>query len=131
MWIAPERHRAKRWAVPAFAVLAGGVIAAILAVRDQTTTGLIAWAVLAGYGAHLGYRRHEPSLPASEAFGTGHRAHSHLKAAAMTGDVLVGAIVAALVVQALRGAAVEPFAWLAALAGGTYTLSSMIAGRAL
>lgn len=130
MWIAPERHRAKRWAVPVLAVLVGGVIAAVLAVRDQTTTGLITWAVLAGYGAHLGYRRNEPSLPIGEAFGSGHRARSHLKAAALTGDVLVAAIVAALVVQALRGAAVEPFSWLAAVAGVTYTLAIMIVGRA-
>ena len=131
MWIAPERRRAKRWAVPVFAVLVGGALAAVLTVRGQSTTGLVAWAVLAGYGAHLGYRRNEPSLPTSEAFGSGHRARSHLKAAALTGDVLVAAIVATLVVQALRGAPIEPFGWLAALAGVTYTLAIMIVGRGL
>lgn len=130
MWIAPERRRAKRWVVPVFAVLVGGALAAVLTLRDQANTGLVTWAVLAGYGAHLGYRRNEPSLPTSEAFGSGHRARSHLRAAALTGDILVVAIVAALVVQALRGAAIEPFSWLAALAGVTYTLASMIAGRA-
>jgi hypothetical protein len=130
MWIAPERHRAKRWAVPVLAVLVGGGLAAVLALRGQVMDGLIVWAVLAGYGAHLAYRRNEPALPASEAFGSGHRARSHLKAAAMTGDILIAATVAGLVIQALRGATVQPFGWLAALAGVTYTLAIMIVGRA-
>jgi hypothetical protein len=130
MWIAPERRRAKRWTVPVLAVLAGGVLATVLALRDQATDGLIVWSVLAGYGVHLAYRRNEPALPTSEAFGSGHRARSHLRAAAMTGDILVAAIVAGLVVQALRGATVQPYGWLAALAGVTYTLAIMIVGRA-
>jgi hypothetical protein len=44
----------------------------------------------------------------------------------MTGDVLVAAIVGALVVQALRGAAIGPLAWLAGLAGVTYVLSLLL-----
>ncbi|WP_019633776.1 hypothetical protein [Actinomadura atramentaria] len=131
MWIAPERRsrNLSRWLVPGLVLAAGAVVAAVLAADGRAATGLVALGALAGYAAHLGYRRHEPALPISEAFGSGHRARAHLRAAAMTGDVLTAGVVAALVVQALRGADTAPFAWLALLAGVTYAISAMIAGR--
>ncbi|MDL4777121.1 MULTISPECIES: ABC transporter permease [Thermomonosporaceae] len=131
MWIAPERRSLSRWIVPGVVLAAGVVVAAVLAADGRRETGLVALAVLAGYAGHLGYRRHEPALPVSETFGNGHRARAHLKAAAMTGDTVTAALVAALVVQALRGADITPYAWLAALAGGTYLLSVLVAGRGL
>ncbi|MBW8483298.1 ABC transporter permease [Actinomadura parmotrematis] len=129
MWTAPERRGIGRWIAPALALTLGVVLAAVLAADGRTGTGLVTLGVLAGYAALLAYRRNEPALPFSEAFGTGHRARAHLKSAAMTGDVLVIAVVGALVVQALRGADVTPFAWLAALAGATYLLSALFSGE--
>ncbi|PRX04522.1 UNVERIFIED_ORG: hypothetical protein CLV66_107142 [Actinomadura viridilutea] len=131
MWIAPERRRLSRWAVPGLALAAGVVVAAVLAADGRGGTGLIALGVLAGYALLLGYRRFEPALPGSEGFGTGHRARSHTRAAALTGDVLTGAVVAAVIVQGLRGADIVPYAWLAALAGATYALSATFGGRSL
>ncbi|REF01107.1 ABC transporter permease [Thermomonospora umbrina] len=129
MWFTRERRGGRRWIVPVLALAAGVGVAALLASRDRTGAGLASLAVLAGYAAHLGYRRDEPALPIGAAFGGGHRARAHLRAAAMTGDVLVLALVGAVVVQALRGAEVTPYAWLAALAGGVYALSAMVTGR--
>lgn len=131
MWIAPERRGTRRWIVPGLALIAGVVVAIVLATRHEARTGLVALAVLAGYAAHLAYRRTEPALPLSAAFGSGHRARAHLRAAAMTGDVLTAALVGTVVVQALRGADVTPYAWFAALAGGVYALSATVAGRGL
>jgi hypothetical protein len=131
MWIAPERRSVSRWAVPGLALVAGVVIAAMLVADDRVGTGLVALGVLAGYALLLGYRRHEPALPGGEGFGTGHRARAHAKAAAMTGDVLTGAVVAAVIVQGLRGADIVPYAWLAALAGVTYALTATFSNRAL
>ncbi|MBO2449977.1 ABC transporter permease [Actinomadura barringtoniae] len=131
MWLAPEHRGLGRWIAPGIALAAGVVVAAVLASDGRTGTGLIALAVLAGYAAHLSYRRNEPALPLSEAFGSGHRARAHLKSAAMTGDVLALAIVGAVVVQSLRDADITPYAWLAALAGVTYALSAMFGGRSL
>lgn len=128
MWIAPEHHRFKRWAVPALALLAGLVTAIILTTREHAGSGLLVLAVLAGYAALLAFRRDEPALTISSGFGTGHRARTHLKAAAMTGDVLLAAIVGALIVQAFRGADLAPYAWLAALGGVTYAISIITAG---
>ncbi len=128
MWIAPERRGARQWIVPGLVAAAGIGIAVTAASRGRLHEGLLALAVLAGYALHLGYRRGEGALVLSEAFGRGHRARAHLRAAAMTGDVLILAIVCAVVVQVLRGGSIGPFGWLAALAGGTYALSALVAG---
>jgi hypothetical protein len=131
MWMAPENRSPARWIAPVLVLAAGGVVAAVLATDGRTGTGLVAAAVLAGYAAVLAYRRNEPALTLSEGFGSGYRARAHLRAAAMTGDVLTCALVAAIVVQSLRGADIMPYVWLAALGGGTYALSALVGGRAL
>ncbi|MBT2211750.1 MULTISPECIES: ABC transporter permease [Actinomadura] len=131
MWIAPERRSLSRWAVPGLVLAAGVVVGAVLAADGRSGTALTALAALTGYAGYLAYRRNEPALPLGEGFGSGHRARAHLRAAAMTGDVVTVAVVAALVVQALRGADIAPYAWLAALAGGTYLLSALAGGRGL
>ncbi|MFC4909267.1 ABC transporter permease [Actinomadura gamaensis] len=130
MWLAPERRSARRWAVPVLVLAAGLVVGGVLLAHGRRAPALIALAVLAGYAAHLAYRRDEPGLAVSEAFGRGHRGRTHLRAAAMTGDALSAGIVAALVVQALRGADIAPYAWLALLAGVTYLVSALAGGRA-
>jgi hypothetical protein len=130
MWIAPDNRSPLRWVVPVLVLAAGAVVAVVLATEGRTGTGLAALAVLAGYAATLAYRRNEPALTISEGFGSGHRARAHLRAAAMTGDMVTIALVAAVVVQGLRGGDIMPYVWLAALAGGTYGLSALAAGRA-
>jgi hypothetical protein len=129
MWIAPEGRRRGRWVVPGFAALVGVAIGVTVAVRGHPRTGLAEAGVLVGYAALLAYRRRERVFPVHEAFGTGKRAEVHMRAAAMTGDVLVGVIVAAVLVQALRGAQIGMLAGLAAVAGVTYLVSSVIADR--
>ncbi|TDD84903.1 ABC transporter permease, partial [Actinomadura rubrisoli] len=107
------------------------VVGAVLAADGRSGTALVALAALTGYAAYLAYRRNEPALPLSEGFGSGHRARAHLRAAAMTGDVLTVAVVGALIVQALRGADITAYAWLAAVAGATYLLSAAAGGRGM
>jgi len=131
MWIAPENRSLSRWVVPGLVLGAGVVVGAVLAADGQSRTALVTLAALIGYSVYLAYRRNEPALPLSEGFGSGHRARSHLRAAAMTGDVLTVAVVGTLVVQALRGADISAYAWLAAVAGATYLLSAIAGGRGL
>ncbi|MBA9006140.1 MULTISPECIES: ABC transporter permease [Thermomonospora] len=129
MWFAAERRGGRRWIVPGLTLAVGLGLAVSLALQDRLGAGLAALAVLGGYAAHLAYRRDEPALPVSAAFGSGHRARSHLRAAAVTGDVLVAVVVGAVVVQTLRGGEVAPYLWLAGLAGIVYTVSALVAGR--
>lgn len=130
MWIAPERRRLNRWIVPGLTAGVGLGVAIALLLDDRPRSAWTALAVLLGYALLLAVRRHEPAFSVSEGFGSGHRARSHLRAAAMTGDVLTVGIVAGLVVTALREGTVGPYAWLAALAGATYLFSLLVAGRA-
>jgi hypothetical protein len=124
MWIAPERRRAHRWIAPVFAVAAGVAVAATVALRGQTETGLVALAVLLGYAILLGARGGETSHGSHETYGGGGgRGGAHSRAAAATGDVLVAVIMAALIVQALRGAEIWVLAGLAAVACVTYLVS--------
>lgn len=131
MWIAPERRSLSRWAVPGLVLAAGVVVGAVLAADGRSGTALVALAALAGYAGYLAFRRNEPALPVSDGFGSGTRARAHQRAAAMTGDVLTVAVVGALVVQALRGADVTAYAWLAGVAGVTYLLSALAGTRSL
>ncbi|WP_026406025.1 hypothetical protein [Actinomadura rifamycini] len=131
MWIAPERRSISRWAVPGLVVAAAVVVGAVLAADGRTGTGAVALCALAGYAGLLAHRRHDAGPALGEGFGTGHRTRAHRRGAAVTGDVLTVAVVAALTVQALRGAEIAPYAWLAALAGVTYLLATLFAGRDL
>lgn len=123
MWIAPDRKRVQTWLVPGLAVALGIGIAVTLALRGSLGAGLAAAAVLTGYALQLAHRRRDAIFAAHDALGDGHRTRTHLRAAALTGDVLVAVVVGLLVVQALRGADIAPLAWLAAVAGGTYAVA--------
>lgn len=123
MWIAPERRRAHRWVAPAFAIAAGVTVGTTLALRGSTETGLVTLAVLLGYGVLLASRAGEVSHGTHETFGGGGRTGAPTRAAAITGDVLVAVIVAALIVQALRGGEIWILAGLAAIACVTYFIS--------
>jgi hypothetical protein len=125
MWIAPERRRTHRWVAPGVAAAAGLAAGTTMAIRGQLETGLVTLGVLLGYGVLLAYRRGETRLSVHEAF-SARRSGVHMRAAAMTGDVLVGVIVAGLLVQGLRGAEIWPLAILAGIAGVTYFLSIII-----
>jgi lysylphosphatidylglycerol synthetase-like protein (DUF2156 family) len=123
MWIAPERRRAHRWIAPVFAVAAGVAVGAAMALRGQTETGLVTLAVLLGYAVLLGARGGD-TQGSHDTFGSaGGRGGAHTRAAAATGDVLAAVIVAALIVQALRGAEIWVLAGLAAIACVTYLIA--------
>ncbi|HEX6467576.1 MAG TPA: ABC transporter permease [Streptosporangiaceae bacterium] len=136
MWLTPERRRARLWIVPVLVALVGLALAIVLYLRHHTGSALSTLGVLAGYAMLLAFRGRERALAVSASFGGGrfgggHRTDLHLRAAAMTGDVLLAVVVGALVVQALRGAAVGPLAWLAGLAGVTYVVSLLVADTGL
>lgn len=124
MWITHERRRG-RWVAPCLAVIAGVAIGGVLAYRGQTQTGLVTLGVLAGYGLLLAVRSGE-AASARDSLGGGRRSGAHVRAAAVTGDVLMGVTVATLLAQALRGADIWVPAGLVAVAVLTYLLSRAV-----
>src|SRR3954451_2940431 len=105
MWIAPERRRAHRWIAPILVVAAGVAVAVAVALRGQTETGLVTAAVLLAYAILLAARGGESSRGSHDTFGgSSARGGPHTRAAAATGDVLMAVVVAALIIQTLRGA---------------------------
>lgn len=124
MWIAPERRRAHRWIAPVVAVAAGVAVGATVVLRGQTEAGVVTVAVLLAYAILLGARGGDASHGSSDTFGrVGGRGGAHTRAAAVTCDVLAAVIVAALIVQALRGAEIWVLAGLAAIACVTYLIA--------
>ena len=84
--------------------------------------------MLLGYALLLGARGGESSRGSHETFGgsAGRGSGPHTRAAAATGDVLVAVVVAALIVQTLRGAdstQIWMLAGLAAIACVTYLVA--------
>ncbi|GAA1528783.1 hypothetical protein GCM10009678_08330 [Actinomadura kijaniata] len=130
MWIAPERRSASRWIVPGLILVTGVAVAAVLAVDDRMTTGLIAGGVLAGYALLLSTRRNETGRSSGGAYG-GHRSRAQLRAAAVAGDLVTVALVGAVVVEALRGGEILPYAWPAALAGVVYGVTALFGDSGL
>jgi hypothetical protein len=129
MWIAPERRRAHRWIAPLLAVAAGVAVGVTMVMRGQTEIGLVAAVVVVAYALLLGARGNEASQGTRETFGGGGaRGGAHTRAAAVTGDVLAAVIVAALIVQTLRGAEIWVLAGLAAVACVTYLIAVLSIG---
>jgi hypothetical protein len=129
MWIAPERRRAHRWIAPILAVAAGVAVGVTMVMRGQTEIGLVAAVVVVAYALLLGARGNEASQGGRETFGGGGaRGGAHTRAAAVTGDVLAAVIVAALIVQTLRGAEIWVLAGLAAVACVTYLIAVLSIG---
>jgi hypothetical protein len=124
MWITAERRAARVWAMPVTTVIVGIAIAGFEGFRGHLAPGLWALAVLAGYAVLLAYRRGEDVLVLHEAFGVGRRGRVHMRAAAMTGDVLAAGLVCAVIAQVLHGHTLGWYGWLAALGGVTYALSA-------
>ncbi len=123
MWIASERRRGHRWVAPAFAVAAGLGIGATLTVRGQMNAGLVTMGVLLAYGLLLALRGGDSGR---DGYGGGRRSSAHVRAAAVTGDILVGIIVATVLVQALRGAEIWVPAAFAGFACLTYLVSMAV-----
>ncbi len=126
MWIAPERRRGHRWIAPTFAVAAGLAIGVTLTVRGQMNAGLATLGVLLAYSLLLALRGGDSGHGTHDGYGGGRRSAAHVRAAAVTGDILVGVIVTAVLIQALRGAEIWIPAGFAGFACLTYLLSMAV-----
>ncbi|MFC5148663.1 hypothetical protein [Streptomyces aureoversilis] len=115
-----------RWAVLAVTVVAGAAMAVVMAVRGDLMMAVVLPAISIGYGLIVTF-----SAPRSDVAAqlSGHeederRQLINLRASAMTGNVLVAALLCGIAYELARDELGGPFTMLSALAGFTYIAAS-------
>jgi hypothetical protein len=113
------------WAVPVVGLVLGVVMLAIQVWRDDLGLGLVLLGVMWGYVAIVVLLRRRGEIGELLAGGPSdeRRDAIQVQALAVTGQVLIVALVVGFLVQMARGADTQPWVWLGALGGGTYLLS--------
>ncbi len=118
-----------RWALPAFAVVIGGVMLAAEAAGGDARGGVVALLVMCAFAALLAFGGRSETVRILRAEHDEREALIDLRATAVTGIVLVVAIIGAFLVEAARGHAGNAYAALGALAGVTYIAALLVLKR--
>jgi hypothetical protein len=109
-----------RWALPAFAVAMGLVMAVAETVGGDPHGGAIALVVMSAFAALLAFGGRSETVRILRGEHDERAALIDLRATAFTGLVLIVAIIGAFTVQVARGYSGEPFTALGSLAGVAY-----------
>lgn len=113
-----------RWTILAICLAGGGAILLASWLGGQLVSGLIGLAVLAGTGLFLALAGRSETIRGLRGDGRDERfALIDLRATAITGHVLILAVVAGYLVEIARGHDGNPFLWLCTLGGLTYVLA--------
>jgi hypothetical protein len=113
------------------AVVLGGLLSGVFAVRGDVVMAIAAPVILIGYGvtATLLARRSETAALLSDQRADERRVLIQLKANALSFNVLCVVLVGGFIVQVVRGQGSGPFMWLGALAGAVYIASTAYFSR--
>jgi hypothetical protein len=102
----------------------GGVIVLASALGGQLVAGLLGLAVLVVFGLAVGLASGSETIRGLRGDGRDERfAQIDLRATAVTGYVLILAVIIGWLVEIARGHSGNPYQWLGALAGLTYVLA--------
>ena len=114
-----------KWYLPAFSLVIGLVMLAVSWLGGHLGQGLISLAVLAGFGLVilLAGRRSETIRGLSGEGRDERFAQIDLKATAVSGLVVIVALIVAWLVATARGQSGDPYGWLLAIAGLAYLLA--------
>jgi hypothetical protein len=117
--------RRSGWELPAFSVVLGGVLWVAAWVGGHPGLGLAMFAIMAAFGTVFVVGRHSESIRIMAAGrGADERWHSiDLRATAIAGLVLIGAVIVALVWEIAHGRSGQPYAPLGAIAGVSYLVA--------
>ena len=119
------------WAVPAFAVLGGGVLMAIFLAHHNVAMAVVECAIVVGYAAVLvlGSRRSEAAALLRGQFDDERRRTVEQRAAALTMHVLACVLVGGFIVSLIRDTGAMTWATLCAVAGFVYIGSTIVLTR--
>jgi hypothetical protein len=121
-----SRHPAtgSKWLIPATCLVLGGC--ALLAgwLGGQLANGVIMLVIMVAFGLFVAVAGRSETIRGLRGDGRDERfAQIDLRATAVTGLVLITAVLAAFFVEVARGHTGNPYMWLGALAGLTYLLA--------
>ena len=118
------RGSGSRWLMPAGCVLFGCALLLAGWLGHQLVTGLIGLVVMAGFGLFIALAGRSETIRGLRGDGRDERfALIDMRATAVTGQVLVVAVITAWLVEIARGHDGSPYTWLGALAGVAYAVS--------
>jgi uncharacterized YccA/Bax inhibitor family protein len=113
-----------RWFMLAFCVCLGGFVVLAGWLGGQLVAGLIAFAVLGGFGLLISLASGSETVRGLRGDGRDERfALIDLRATAVTGQVLIVAVIVGWLVEIARGHSGNPYQWLGALGGLAYLLA--------
>jgi len=116
-----------KWFLPLFAVALGLLVFAAQWIGGSPRSGLVSFAILAGTGLVLLLGGRSETIRGLRGDGSDERfRRMDIHATALTGLVLILAIIVAFLVELARGHNGNPYTWLGAIGGLTYIAAIII-----
>jgi hypothetical protein len=113
-----------KWLIPATCLVFGGFVLLAAWIGGQLVSGLIGLGIMAAFGLFVAVAGRSETVRGLRGDGRDERfAQIDLRATAVTGLVLITAVIVAFLVEVARGHSGAPYTWLGALAGLTYILA--------
>jgi hypothetical protein len=116
-----------KWFLPLFAVALGLVVFAAQWIGGDPHSGLVSFAILAGFGALVLAGGRSETIRGLRGDGRDERFRKiDLDATALAGLAVITAIIVAFLVEVARGRSGAPYDWLGAIAGLAYIAAVVI-----
>jgi hypothetical protein len=116
-----------KWFVPLFAVALGLIVFVAQWVGGDPGSGLISFAILAGFGALFLFGGRSETIRGLRGDGSDERFRQiDLHATALAGVAVIFAVIVGFVVELARGHNGDPYTWLGAIGGVTYIVAIVI-----
>ncbi len=113
-----------RWLVLVSCLVLGGVVALAGSLGGQVALGLTGLAVMAAFGLVVTLASGSETVRGLRGDGRDERfAQMDVRATAMTGQVLILAVIVSWLVEIAQGHDGEPYQWLGMIAGVTYLVA--------
>jgi multisubunit Na+/H+ antiporter MnhB subunit len=110
-----------KWFLPLFAVALGLVVFIALWVGGDPGSGLVSFAILAGFGVLVLLGGRSETVRGLRGDGRDERFRQiDIQATAIAGLAVISAIIVAFLVDVARGQSGSPYSWLGAVAGIAY-----------
>jgi hypothetical protein len=116
-----------KWFLPLFSVALGVVVFVAQWIGGSSRSGLVSFAILAGFGALILLGGRSETIRGLRGDGRDERFRQiDIEATAIAGIAVITAIIVAFVIELARGHDGSPYGWLGAIGGLTYLLAVVV-----